>query len=116
LSCVVSAPDAGLITNFDALKGPRFDPACVRPEIWHFYEHTASYRLGTWTEAALPTRFFLWFLIRFVSRRMGQLNFPISSLETSRGMTLHTGERGWQRLLGLGAIHWDDSGVFVSVR
>jgi len=80
-------PDAGLVTNFDALKGPDFDPSCVKPEIRHFYEHTAGYRLDTWTEAALPTRFFLWFLITFVSRRMGQLNFPISSLETSRGMT-----------------------------
>jgi hypothetical protein len=80
-------PDAGLVADFDALKGPHFDASHVKPEIRHFYEHTALYRLDTWTEAALPTRFFLWFLVTFVSRRMGQLNFPISSLETCRGMT-----------------------------
>jgi hypothetical protein len=80
-------PDAGLVADFDALKGPHFDPTGVKPEIRHFYEHTALYRLDTWTEATLATRFFLWFLVTFVSRRMGQLNFPISSLETSRGMT-----------------------------
>jgi hypothetical protein len=82
-----SQPDAGLVPDFDALKGPGFDPAAVRPEIRHFYEHTAGYRLDTWTEAALATRFFLWFLTTFVSRRMGQLNFPVSSMETSHGMT-----------------------------
>lgn len=31
--------------------------------------------------------FFLWLLVEFLSRRMDQLNFPISSLELARGMT-----------------------------
>src|SRR5215510_8959456 len=35
---------AGLLPDFAALKGRRFDPTHVRPEIRDFYEHTSSYR------------------------------------------------------------------------
>jgi hypothetical protein len=59
----------------------------VDPAIRDFYEHTAAYRLEAWSEAGLPTRLFLWALTRFVSRRMDQLNFPVSSLELAGGMT-----------------------------
>jgi hypothetical protein len=95
------APDAGLLPRFDALRGPDFDPDRVRPEIRDFYEHTACYRLEAWSEAALSTRFFLWGLTTFVSRRMDQLNFPVSSLELAGGMTsdiLPMARAGGQRL------------------
>src|SRR5438046_553355 len=79
-------PDAGLLPDFDALKGEGFDPSEVRPEIRDFYEHTSRYRLDAWSEAALSTRFFLWALTR-ASRQMDQMNFPVSSLELAGGMT-----------------------------
>ena len=57
----------------------------------------------------MSTRFFLWGLTTFVSRRMDQLNFPVSSLELAGGMTSDilpmvrsNGERaytGWLRRL-----------------
>jgi hypothetical protein len=81
------ASDAGLLPCFDALRGPDFAPDHVRSEVRDFYEHTACYRLEAWSEAALSTRLFLWGLTRFVSRRMDQLNFPVSSLELAGGMT-----------------------------
>ena len=81
------AAEAGLLPDFDALKGGNFDPARVRPEIRDFYEHTSCYHLEAWSEAALLTRFFLWGLTKFVSRRMDQLNFPVSSLELAGGMS-----------------------------
>src|SRR5262245_40582765 len=81
------APNAVLLPCFDALRGPDFDPDQVCPDVRDFYEHTACYRLEAWSEAALSTRFFLWGLTRFVSRRMDQLNFPVSSLELAGGMT-----------------------------
>jgi hypothetical protein len=81
------APDAGLLPSFDALKGKGFDPSAVHPAVRDFYEHTANYRLEAWSEAGLATRFFLWGLTHFVSRRMDQLNFPVSSLELAGGMT-----------------------------
>jgi hypothetical protein len=79
--------NAGLIPDFNALRGPSFDPSAVHPAIRHFYEHAAAYRLEVWTEVSLIGRFFLWLLVEFISRRMEQLNFPISSLEVAKGMT-----------------------------
>ena len=79
--------DVGLVPDFDALRGPDFDPRRVRPEVRHFYEHTARYDLEAWSAASVLTRPFLWLLVTFVSRRMDQLSFPVSPLETSRGMT-----------------------------
>ena len=80
-------PTAGLIPDFNVLRGPGFDPDAIHPAIRHFYEHAAAYRLEVWTEVALLGRFFLWLLVEFISRRMDQLNFPISSLEVAKGMS-----------------------------
>lgn len=80
-------PDAGLIPDFGTLRGPSFNPDAIGPEIRHFYEHAALYNLEVWSEVSLTGRFFLWLLVEFISRRMDQLNFPISSLEVARGMT-----------------------------
>src|SRR5258707_10980482 len=80
-------PGAGLIPDFNALRGPGFNPEAIHPAIRHFYEHAAAYQLEVWTEVSLTGRFFLWLLVEFISRRMDQLNFPISSLEVAKGMT-----------------------------
>jgi hypothetical protein len=84
---VLAAPNAGLIPDFEALRGPGFDPGMIHPAIRHFYEHAAQYHLEVWTEVSLLGRFFLWLLVEFISRRMDQLNFPISSLEVAKGMS-----------------------------
>jgi hypothetical protein len=107
---ILAPPNAGLITDFNALRGPNFDPSAIHPAIRHFYEHAAQYHLDVWTEVSLRGRFFLWLLVEFVSRRMDQLNFPISSLEVARGMssvvvqlidptTGHLAYTGWLRRL-----------------
>ncbi len=80
-------PGAGLIPDFNALRGPSFNPDAIHPAIRHFYEHAAAYQLEVWSEVALLGRFFLWLLVEFISRRMDQLNFPISSLEVAKGMS-----------------------------
>ena len=80
-------PDAGLIPRFANLRGPSFDPDRVDPRIRHFYEHTALYKLEVWSEVYFAGKFVLWLLVEFISRRMDQLNFPISSLEVAKGMT-----------------------------
>ena len=102
--------EAGLLPSFDLLKGPNFDPTLVRPEIRDFYEHTARFHLEAWSEAGLVSSIFLWGLVTFVSRRMDQLNFPLSPLELSAGMKSEvielddrqTGKRiytGWLRTM-----------------
>jgi hypothetical protein len=80
-------PGAGLIPDFNTLRGPGFNPDAIHPAIRHFYEHAAAYHLEVWTEVSLIGRFFLWLLVEFISRRMEQLNFPISSLEVAKGMS-----------------------------
>jgi hypothetical protein len=78
---------AGQFPDFEALRGPSFDPSAVDRRIRHFYEHTAEYHLEVWSEVYFVGRFFLWLLVEFLSRRMDQLNFPISSLEVAKGIT-----------------------------
>jgi hypothetical protein len=77
----------GLLPAFEALRGPDFDPDKVNRRVRDFYEHSSAYQLDAWSETSLLTRVFLWFLVTFVSRRIDQLNFPTSSMDTSRGMT-----------------------------
>jgi hypothetical protein len=101
----------GLVPDFGALGGPRFDPGAVHPAIRDFYEHTARYRLDAWAAPAFAMAPFLWLLVRTVSRSVDQLNFPVSPLEVSRGMSsdvlamedsaglLHY--TGWLRRLGI---------------
>ena len=69
-------PDAGLIPDFVALRGPWFVPDAVDPRIRHFYEHAALYHLEVWSEVYLAGKLVLWLLVEFISRRMYQLNFP----------------------------------------
>ena len=97
-------PDAGL-ENFETLRGPSFNPDAVDPRIRHFYEHTALYHLEVWSEVYFAGKFVLWLLVEFVSRRMDQLNFPISSLQVAKGMTseiVQLRERSTGRLVNTG--------------
>lgn len=105
-----SQPQAGLVPNFEALRGASFDPNSVDPRIRDFYEHAAAYHLEVWSEVYLLGRFFLWLLVEFLSTHMDQLNFPLSSLEVAKGMSSEviqltdpkTGElryTGWLRRL-----------------
>ena len=78
---------AGLVPDFEALRGPSFNPGVVDPRIRHFYEHAGAYHLEVWSEVYLVGRFFLWLLVEFLSTHMDQLNFPLSSLEVAKGMS-----------------------------
>src|SRR5262245_14959737 len=84
---IASSRDSGLVTCFDALAGPSFDPHAVCRQVRDFYEHTARYSIEAWSEVTILMRLFLWGLVTFASRRMQQLNFPVSSLELASGMS-----------------------------
>jgi hypothetical protein len=81
-----NSPHAGLLADFNDLRGPSFDPENIHPRVRHFYEHAAEYQMEVWSEVYFVGRFFLWLLVEFLTRRMDQLNFPISSLEVAKGM------------------------------
>lgn len=83
---IETSPTAGLLEDFNILSNDDFDASIVNPAIRHFYEHTSEYGLEAWSHSAFPSRIFLWILTTFVSRRMNQLNFPVTSMELAGGM------------------------------
>lgn len=83
----VNEPGAGLMRDFQRLGSASFDPQQVDERVRDFYERTTNYRLDVWSQWSPLFRPFAWLLVSTVSRRIQQLNLPISPLETSRGMS-----------------------------
>ena len=77
----------GVIPAFSRLRGTTFDPSTVHPSVAHFYERTAAYELDAWAEWCGFFRPFGWLLAVLFSRRLQQLNIPLSGLDTSRGLS-----------------------------
>jgi hypothetical protein len=57
------------------------------PEVRSFYFETSRFDLDSWAQWAGMFRPFGWLLAVIFSRRLQQLNVPLSSLDTSRGMS-----------------------------
>ena len=83
----MNARGAGLLASFDELKSPAFDTDLVDPRIKNFYEHTSAYRLDAWSQWCGVFRPFGRLLAFLFSRRLQQLNVPLTPLATSRGIT-----------------------------
>lgn len=77
----------GLLHDFAALRGSAFDPNQVHPSVVAFYEQTSAYNLDAWAEWRGAFRPFGSLLALLFSRRLQQLNVPLSALDTSRGVT-----------------------------
>jgi hypothetical protein len=78
---------AGLMTSFSQLAGPDFDPERVHPAVRDFYERTSVYTLDVWSQWNAIFRPFGGLLAAWFSRRLQQMNVPLSPLATIRGMT-----------------------------
>lgn len=105
----------GLLRDFRCLAGPDFDPLAVSREVVDFYQRTSDYELDVWSQWCGAFRPFGLALAVLFSRRLQQLNVPLTGLDTSRGMTSEvvplvdaTGEAtftAWVRqLLGTGQV------------
>ncbi len=77
----------GLFEDFNQLKSERCSPVQVDSVVKDFYENTECYELEAWSEWCGWFKPFGWALARLFSRRLQQLNVPLSSLDTSQGMT-----------------------------
>lgn len=86
LELVRRASAGGLIPDFTVLDGPGFAVEQLRPEVRHFYEHTATYRMDMWSGTSFPGNIGLWLLVTTISRKVNQLNFPLSTLDSAKGM------------------------------
>src|SRR5579883_728791 len=79
-------PGLGLLPRFDALAGPNFRPETVAPLVKDFYEQTSGYELEAWSEWCGIFRPFGRLLAVLFSRRLQQLNVPLSAMDTSQGV------------------------------
>jgi hypothetical protein len=84
---VARSAACGLVSDLAALTGPDLNPARIDPRVRDFYEHTAAYEIDAWAEWCGAFRPVGWALARLFSRRLQQLNVPLSALDTSRGLT-----------------------------
>jgi hypothetical protein len=78
---------AGLVSDFECLATDQFNPATVAPAVSRFYQKTSDYELDAWSQWCGAFRPFGWALAVLFSRRLQQLNVPLSGLDTSLGMT-----------------------------
>ena len=84
---VAATIPSGLLADFDVLAAPEFDPRQVHELVREFYQTTSEYELDAWAHWCGLFRPFGWLLAALFSRRLQQLNVPLSGLDTSRGMT-----------------------------
>jgi hypothetical protein len=85
----LNEPDrpAGVIADFTVVRGGSFIPENVDRRVARFYEQTSAYDLDAWAEWCGIFRPFGWLLAVLFSRRLQQLNVPLSGLDTSMGIT-----------------------------
>jgi hypothetical protein len=77
----------GILPDCGVLDGPGFASTRLSPAVRRFYEQTAIHDLDAWAEWCGAFWPFGWLLARLFSRRLQQLNVPLSGLDTSRGLT-----------------------------
>jgi len=80
-------PGKGLISDFQSLSGPTCDPSVLRGGVIRFYENTNIYELDAWSDWCGAFKPFGRLLALFFSRRLQQLNVPLSGIDTSAGIT-----------------------------
>lgn len=79
--------DEGLLRDgLDKLLGPDFEPRAVHPQIDDFYRHTASYNLTIESRWLGPFWLFGAAVAWVFSRRLAQLNLPLSAEGSRAGL------------------------------
>jgi len=87
LSIVRTGTSRGLVPDLTALDGPGCSIGDLSPAVRRFYEHTSEYDFDVWSEWSGGFRLFGTLLALLFSRRLQQLNVPLSPLETRYGTT-----------------------------
>jgi hypothetical protein len=76
-------PPPGLVPDLAASLGL----PSVHPSVADFYQNTSAYRMECWAEWSPLFQPFGRLLARLFSRRLEQLNMPLASLDTHRGIS-----------------------------
>lgn len=77
---------SGLMDDFSVLGLDPKSMARLYPEVVDFYEHTSDYSFEIWSEWKGIFRPFGWLLAIIFSRRLQQLNLPLSSMDSAKGI------------------------------
>ncbi len=86
LEVVKNKRDSGLIDNFNDLRLSKEERHRLHPRIIELYEKTSNFDFDVWSEWCGFFRPFGWLLSRIFSRRLQQLNLPISAIDSSKGI------------------------------
>jgi hypothetical protein len=76
----------GLIPDFSSLASNAFDPGQIEAAVRDFYQQTSRYEVDVWSEWRGAFKPFGRLLAVLFSRRLQQLNVPLSPLDTSQGI------------------------------
>ncbi len=96
---LVESGQRGLMQDFGRLAGDMMNPEAVSPAVQDFYERTSEYELDAWSEWHGLFKPFGAALAVLFSRRLQQLNIPLSPLDSSKGMTSQVLQM-WDRRAG----------------
>jgi hypothetical protein len=78
--------DIGIVSSFDDLRGPAFDPAAADPLIREFYEHTSRFHLSITPEWRVWMKPIYLGYRATIARPLGQANVPFNVEEVQHGV------------------------------
>lgn len=84
---IVDSGTRGLMPDFTVLEQDNPSVRAVAQPVKDFYEQTSAFSLDAWSEWCAAFRPFGRALSILFSKRLQQLNVPLSSLDSARGMT-----------------------------
>lgn len=81
-----SPNDKGLLETFDDLQLSVEERKLLNPMVIDFYEKTSNYNFEIWSEWCGFFKPFGWLLSVLFSKRLQQLNLPLNSLHSAKGI------------------------------
>jgi hypothetical protein len=78
--------NSGLLETFNDLGLTRNEIKLINPKIIEFYEKTSNYNFEVWSEWCGFFKPFGWLLSIIFSKRLQQLNLPLSSMDSAKGI------------------------------
>jgi len=89
LEIISNQPNIGLLNSFEELNLSRNEFNKINNQIIDFYEKTSNYNFEVWSEWRGLFKPFGWLLSVIFSKRLQQLNLPLRSLDSAKGIESH---------------------------
>jgi hypothetical protein len=89
LEIISNQPNIGLLNSFEELNLSRNEINKINNQIIDFYEKTSNYNFEVWSEWRGLFKPFGWLLSVIFSKRLQQLNLPLRSLDSAKGIESH---------------------------